>query len=222
MRGQMSILIMLVAAISCTSSCGYSKPPLQNMNLETAMKAPSSSPAVEIKFVEKRLERPPTASLLFDITLRNQDSRSRWFLLPSKINLLSKPVNGGVFAVEVFLLNGQGRVVIGRFLGTSGFQSLLLPPGAELKLRRVPIQLRGELTSESVPIEVKIGTNLTIGGEAAEDWFGMNPISDVRADVIEDQSQRVGGKQTTDLKALSVSIVEDSRIEIIVNTSSQQ
>ena len=39
---------------------------------------------------------------------------------------------GGVDTLEVFAPRGKGRVRIGRFLGTGGFQALLLPPGADI------------------------------------------------------------------------------------------
>jgi len=104
-------------------------------------------PAAEIEFREMRLRKPPLAELYFDIRLRNDGAAARWFLLPS--NLLGSATTsigekGGVDTLEVFAPRGRGRVIIGHFLGTGGFQALRLPPHAEVRLRRFPISYWGE------------------------------------------------------------------------------
>ena len=135
------------------------------------------SPA-EIEFVDLRPGRPPLAYLTFDVRLRNDTGSSKWFLLPSNIGPGHAPIGGkgGVDALEAFLLLRTGRVTLGHFLGTGGFNALLLPAHADIRLRRFPISYWGELP-ESVSIEIVIAKSLTIGSESAESWFESIPLS---------------------------------------------
>ncbi len=181
---------------------------------------PPDAPDIEVIFLTKRPEHPPITGLLFEVTLRNHFDGPRWFMLPSKFSSASEQMGGnGVSAVQVFALGGQGRVIVGRFLGAPGFQALLLPAGAELKLRRFPIQFFGKLPEDSLSMEVVIASQLTIGGEPAEAWFGMDPTCDLQADVTEDQRQRLGSRHAPDLKAVPVSIGAERRVTLQVNLS---
>jgi hypothetical protein len=178
------------------------------------------SPA-EVKFVDLRLGRPPLAYLTFDVRLRNNSESSRWFLLPSNIGSGHEPIGrkGGVDALEAFLLLRNGRVTLGRFLGTGGFHALLLPAHADIRLRRFPISYWGELP-DSVPIEIVIAKSLTIGSEPAESWFESSPLSSREADILKDadQSQRLGKtKHTKDNKEISPAIDEERRVELQVS-----
>src|SRR5438132_2287156 len=134
-------------------------------------------PAAEIEFREMRLRKPPLAELYFDIRLRNDGAAARWFLLPSNLGsaTTSIGVKGGVDTLEVFAPRGQGRVIIGHFLGTSGFQALLLPPHANVPLRIFPISYWGD-PPDRLRIEVVIAKSFSIGGETAEKWFGSWPL----------------------------------------------
>src|SRR6476660_1359608 len=101
---------------------------LEDSNLQDGQRNLDKSPA-EIKFVDMRLGRPPLAYLTFDVRLRNDSGSSKWFLLPSNIGSGHEPIGGkgGVDALEAFLLLRTGRVTLGHFLGTGGFNALLLP-----------------------------------------------------------------------------------------------
>src|SRR5205807_9528699 len=133
-----------------------------------------------------RVGRPPLAYLSFDVVLRNDRKSPRWFLLPSNLGSGHAPIGekGGVDNLEVYAPRGKGRVRLGRFLGTGGFQALLLPPHAEIRLRLFPISYWGE-TPERLRIEVVIARTFSIGGERAEKWFGSQPLSSVKADITE-------------------------------------
>ena len=143
-------------------------------------------PAAEIKFREMHFRKPPLVELIFDVVLRNDSKSPGWFLLPSRFGPGQGSLGeGGVDTLEVFAPRGKGRVRIGRFLGTGGFQALLLPPGAEIHLRRFPISYWGELPA-NLDIEIVIARRLTIGGETAKSRFGRNPMSSVTADISEE------------------------------------
>ncbi|AFZ22993.1 hypothetical protein Cylst_0668 [Cylindrospermum stagnale PCC 7417] len=186
-------------------------------NQEISMATQSALPPVEIKFISQRSQRPPLVSLFFDITLRNDQSEPRWFILPSKLNL---PPGKGVDGVEVFHLGGKGRVIIGRFQGTGGFQILLLPPKAEVTLRGLPISFWGIPPKDSLSVDVIIADRLTIGNEPAEAWFSSDPTSDVRADVTFAQSERVTSKFTPDRHEVQVLMAGDLRMKLQVKLTS--
>jgi hypothetical protein len=181
----------------------------------------TSRPAAEIKFREMRVGRPTLAYLFFDVVLRNDRKSPRWFLLPSNLGSGHAPVGekGGVDNLEVFAPRGKGRVRIGRFLGTGGFQALLLPPGAEIRLRRFPSSYWGELPA-NLEIEIVIARRLTIGSEAAENWFGRNPMTSVTADISEEAESpmRISHTQRTpDNKEVAPAIEADRRFQIQVS-----
>ncbi len=173
------------------------------------------NPAVEIKYVSQRRQKPPQVKLLFDITLRNHHSNPHWFILPSNLTLNSKPEKAVVEGLEVFELNGLGRVVIGHFLGSPAFQALLLPGGAEIKLHNFPISFWGELP-QILSVDVVTATQLSIGDQLAETWFGINPTSDLRADVRNDK-QAILSMRNFQNQELPVSMIEDQRIKLNIN-----
>src|ERR1044071_386364 len=143
-----------------------------------AVTSNSSPPPIEIKFRQMRFGRPPLVYLSFDVTLFNDRKSPRWFLLPSNLGSGHAAVGekGGVDTLEVFTPRGKGHVVVGRFLGTGGFNALLLPPGAVVRLRLFPISYWGD-PPENLQIEIVIPRELTIGGDKAENWFGDIPLS---------------------------------------------
>jgi hypothetical protein len=168
-----------------------------------------------------RFGRPPLAYLSFDVMLRNDRRSPRWFLLPSKLGPGHAAIGekGGVDTLEVFAPRGKGRVIIGRFLGTGGFHALLLPPGAEVRLRHFPISYWGELPA-NLQIEIVIARRLTIGGETAESWFGRNPMSSVTADISEEaeSSMRISHtRRTPGNKEVAPVIEADRRFRIQVS-----
>src|SRR5205807_1357850 len=168
-----------------------------------------------------RVGRPPLAYLSFDVVLRNDRKSPRWFLLPSNLGSGHAPIGekGGVDNLEVYAPRGKGRVIIGRFLGTGGFQALLLPPHAEIRLRNFPISYWGDLPA-NLDIEIVIARRLTIGGETAESWFGRNPMSSVTADISEaaESVMRISHtRHTPDNKEVAPVIEADRRLQIQVS-----
>lgn len=181
----------------------------------------TSRPAAEITYREMRFGKRPLVNLTFDVVLRNDGRASRWYLLPSNLGPGRAPLGqkGGVDALEVFAPRGQGQVIIGRFLGTGGFHALLLPPSAEVRLRRFPISYWGEPPA-SLAIEVVIASRLTIGGETAESWFGDNPMSSVAADISEDAESAMRiqkSRRTPDNKEVEPTIEVEQRLQLQVS-----
>lgn len=176
----------------------------------------TSQPAMEIKFREMRFGRPPLVYLSFDVLLRNNEKSPRWFLLPSNLGSGHAAIGekGGVDTLEVFSPRGKGRVVVGRFLGTGGFNALLLPSRAEVRLRLFPISYWGD-PPDNLQIEIMIAKQLTIGGDKAENWFGQSPMSSVKADITEDVENTMRmrtAKLTSDNKEVAPVIEEARRL----------
>jgi hypothetical protein len=180
-----------------------------------------SQSAIEIKFRNMRFGRPPLVYLSFDVLLRNEEESLRWFLLPSNLGSGHGPIGekGGVDTLEVFSPRGKGYVVVGRFLGTGGFNALLLPPRAAVRLRLFPISYWGDPPA-NLQIEIVIAKELTIGGDKAESWFGSSPLSSVKADIAENAENPMlmrTSKRTKDNKEVVPVIEEDQRLRLQVS-----
>src|SRR6266446_627063 len=186
----------------------------------------SPRPAAAIEFREMRLRTPPLAELYFDVRLRNDRSAARWFLLPSNLGSANASIGakGGVDTLEVFAPRGQGRVIIGHFLGTGGFQALLLPPHAKVRLRLFSISYWGD-PPDRLRIEVVIAKTFSIGGERAEKWFGSQPLSSVKADITENArsiSRMLRSKRTPDNKEVAPRIEDGRRLQLTVSLTAKQ
>lgn len=181
----------------------------------------SSRPPVEMKFRQMRFGKPPLVYLSLDTVLRNSRTEPRWFLLPSNLDAAAAPLaaKGGIDKVEVFAPRGEGRVLVGHFFGTGGFRALLLPAGAEVRLRLFPISFWGELP-DRLRVEVVIAKRLQIGGEDAEAWFKVNPTSSLKADIaerVDDWTRSVSSRSTPDGREVATFIEEDSRFDVQVS-----
>jgi hypothetical protein len=164
--------------------------------------------------------RPPLVELVFDIVLRNDRAQPRWFLLPSNLNpeKTGIPMTGGVDTLEVLAPRGKGRVIIGHFLGTGGFQALLLPAHAEIHLRALPISYWGDVP-DGLQIEVIVAKRLMIAGKSARTWFQANPMCSTKADIsetISGQRAMPRSRHTPDNKEVNTHIDEDQRLELEV------
>ncbi len=175
----------------------------------------------EITFREMHLRKPPLAELSFDIVLRNDQSEPRWFLLPSNLGpgTSSLVTKGGVDTVEVFEPHGSGRVIVGHFLGTGGFQALLLPAHARVRLRMFPISYWGDVP-DHLQVEVVTAKRLTIGSEPAAAWFGSNSTCSARADIVESalsHTRMIRSRHTPDGKEVGTMIEGERRFKIEVS-----
>jgi hypothetical protein len=180
-----------------------------------------SRPPAEIQFHEMRYRTPPLVELVFDIVLRNDRAEPRWFLIPSNLNPQKTgiPSIGGIDALEVFAPAGKGRVVLGHFLGTGGFQALLLPAHAEIHLRALPISYWGDVPDD-LGVEIIVARRLMIDGEPARKWFEVNPMCSTTADITEAISGRtrmLHSRHTSDNKEVTTLIDEDRRLNLPVS-----
>jgi hypothetical protein len=194
--------------------------------VENFGEAETSQPFAEMKFREMHFRKPPLVELIFDVVLRNDRAQPRWFLLPSNLGPGHSPIGekGGIDTLEVFAPRGKGRVRLGRFLGTGGFNALFLPPHAEVRLRRFPISYWGEPPA-NLEIEIVIARRLTIGGEAAESWFGRNPLSSATADISEEAESpmRIShSRRTPGNKEVAPVIEADRRFQIQVSLDQKE
>jgi hypothetical protein len=178
-------------------------------------------PPAEIKFVEMHFRKPPLVELIFDVVLRNDRARPRWFLLPSHLypEKPGIPEKGGVDTLEVFAPHGKGRVIIGHFLGTGGFQALLLPAHAEIHLRALPISYWGDVP-DHLQVEIVTAKRLTVGGKDAATWFKLNPTSSVKADISEnasDSNRMIRSRRTPDNREVTTYIEQDQSVKLQVS-----
>src|SRR5438552_4159250 len=140
--------------------------------------AMSHEAPITAKVVDVSYMKPPLAELFLDVVLRNGEGAARWFVLPSA---LPRRGEGGVNVLEAQAFEGRGRAVVGRFLGTGGCYALLLPAGAEVRLQRLPIEYWGDPPAR-LRLDLRIATDLAVGGEPARTWFESDPTSDARVD----------------------------------------
>ena len=132
--------------------------------------------AVTAKAVELIRRRPPLAEVVMDVTLRNQEAAPRWFILPRS---LPDDGKGGVDVLEVSAAEGEGRAVVGRFLGGGGFYGVLLPAGAVVQLKALSFEVWEE-SPEVLRFTARVASELSLGGEPARAWFAADPTSDSR------------------------------------------
>jgi hypothetical protein len=188
----MGALLLAGCAQAASKPVTDVKPPVK----ETIV---ANAPAVEATFAGKRPARPPLLNVDVDVTLRNADSSPRWFVLPTYLPE-SKEDRGGVDGVELHEMSGSGRAVVGKFLGTGGFQAVLLAPGAEVKITKLTVGVwqQGGPLKGALPIEVVIAKDLTVGGEPAEKWFGTVAAASDKQVSGDFSKSRISGSKTTD------------------------
>lgn len=178
-------------------------------------------PAAQVEFVDKRFGKPPLVYLTVDVRLRNYNELPRWFLIPSNLGAGHAPIGGkgGIDALETFSLSGKGSITLGRFLGTGGFNAILLSPHGDVRLRRFPISYWGELP-EKLPLEIVIAKSLQVGTESAESWFGSDSLDSRQVDIPSDAESTQGmgkTKRTPDNKEVVPVIDVERRIELQVS-----
>jgi hypothetical protein len=157
-----------------------------------------SQPPITLRFDGRQRSKPPLTSLLFDAELRNDAAEPRWFVLPTALGAVSGE-EPGVHSLIAWQLAGSGRVVLGELHGTWQRQCLLLPAGARLTLRRLPV-LAWEEDQDLVRAEVRACTlrALWIAGEPAATWFGVDPLCDPDGEAAADERTPLGAHRTQD------------------------
>ncbi len=132
---------------------------------------------VAVKAVEERPGRPPMVWLFVNITASNPTSSSRWLLIPRKLPATA----GGVFKNEQ---QAAGSVIYGAFLGNGGFYAFLLAPGAKMTIKNLELGWWNDARASSPPpLDVRIGTAVTVAGADLATWFDRDPAASGTAEV---------------------------------------
>jgi hypothetical protein len=187
------------------------------------MVEPGTESAVQVTFVDSRRQRPPHIDLLFDVSLRNDRTEARWFLLPDKlIDADDRSDESSIMGAEARVAPGTGRVVILRLIGNGRRQALLLPARAEVVLRRLPVALYAEQIPSRLQLEVVTATELLVDGEPAERWLGGTLMSDTRATVQADRTEVISSRFVPEGKQVGTSAVVDRRIQLHVTVPAEK
>ncbi|MCP2728031.1 hypothetical protein [Limnofasciculus baicalensis] len=210
--------IIVSSGLTATSS----EFPRDCVKLEEQMEESSQSerilPPVEMKFLEERYGKPPLSYLFLDITLRNQSNQPRWFILPEDINDLREIQANKISVSE---LRGEGSVVLVNFDGINSFYGVLLPSGATVTIRSLPISYRYDSYDPSplVSVEVVIADRLIVDGKPIESWLEKKLISDGGADVNYEKNPEISSWKTPNSRSIPVTLTGESCIKLIVDTS---
>jgi len=177
---------------------------------------------VEIQFVASQAGRPPLVSVRLNVTLCNNTEEPQWFLLPATLNLPTAPLQDGVDGVEVYEIQGQGKVVLAQFQGRGGFQALYLPAKARIVLNNLGVAYWGKVPEDVIPMEIITARQLIVGGEPAQAWLGEAVMSDVSAVVNVAEAKRRNSRHTPDRHEVAVSTVAEHRTLLSVSVNSKE
>jgi hypothetical protein len=180
------------------------------------------SDLVKVTLVESRPQRPPLQLLYFDAWLWNPAGVARYYLLSDHLSAAGESGDYDIDVAYVYELSGEGRIMVSHFAGTRGFFALLLPPGARLELRNLPLEFWGELPAE-VTLTVAIGEDLKIAGQAVENWLDINLQSDkqsaVDAGALSDQLEVIKSKSVTGRDRTAVELGAAGYLRLVVPLS---
>ena len=172
--------------------------------------------AAEILYVDIRRGKPPSATLYFDVKLRNLHKDSRWFLLPRSLDAWREiGKSGGVTSADVYEYGEPrtGRIRLGDFYGNGGFSALLLPAGAEVVLHRFSVATMQDWAhSQKISIPLVIARQVEIEGQSAEAWFGKNALSDKTADVVLEKGNKLKSHNSDNSVELRVTLVDEEQL----------
>jgi hypothetical protein len=138
------------------------------------------SPSVELKLVRLLLGKRPLTTFTFDLTIRNHNPNSQWFIFPTNIyehNLKPKiqPISN-LKAIEYEAKGNKAILVRLDAAGSGTLSALLLAANTEIKLRNLDIRVWGEYPQE-LPIELITTNNLTIDGKSVETYSGIKNLA---------------------------------------------
>jgi hypothetical protein len=168
-----------------------------------------SEPPITVRFAGRQRSEPPLSSLLLDAELRNDAGEPRWFVFPTALGPTGGP-EPAVHSVIVWQLAGTGRVVLGELHGAWQRQCLLLPAGAHLTIRRVPV-LVWEEDEDLVRAEIRVSVvrRLEIAGQPAATWFGVDPLCDLDVEAAADERTPLGQHRSESDRDVPLTADED-------------
>ena len=176
-----------------------------------------ADPAIAVKHVSTYDLKPPAKDLRLDVTLRNERSSSRWFLLPHAVrqdNWL-RPVK----RLERTRLHGKrGVLLIGR--SYLDFNAVLIPPGGVVTIRNLHTDTFEKALPAALSYQVVIASQVFLGAEPLTTWFGQDPTVSPNVDVEDDRWQigqdDLGVRESPTGEAVPVHVVEDRRVTLRV------
>lgn len=146
--------------------------------------------------------------LLFDVDLKNDAAEPRWFVLPKHVRADEPAAPAfSVFAVEVWRLNARTSIPIVHFVGSEGFQALLLPARAALQIRRLPIVWFGPVPDEPAAIRCAIADDILIEGESAARWLDVDVTAPAAADADYGERDLVKSRKSSTGKEQPVTLI---------------
>ncbi len=180
-------------------------PAATSVDSETTMKKGASivSGTIKFDFVGTRPSRPPITTLLFDVRLQNTSDAARWFLVPTTLGS-GAWLEGEVWGCETFQMVGAARVVVGRFMGNGGFQAVHLPAGADVTIKRLPVDHYGAEVKGDKTLHAVIATEIEVGGKPAASWLGVPATSAAAGVVTDDGSELCGGHENENFAVVPV------------------
>lgn len=207
----LSLAGVLLALAGCAQAATKVAP-------ETAAKTEAvvAGPAVQAVFAGRVPGKPPLMTVQVDVTLRNTEKTPRWFVFPGRLPATPDSGSNGVTGVEVYDVSGEGRAILGKFLGTAGFQAILVAAGGEVSIAKLGIPV-WHAKPGPLSFEVIVANEITVGGLPAAKWFGAaSPVSDGRASGDASKAKRAGSKMTEDRSEVPVVYSEERRITLDV------
>jgi len=230
------LAVLLLGTFTMASTCEQKEAPLEPYAPPTAttpdppppptftlesLAAVSAGGEFGMKHVGLWWGKPPLKTHSFDLALRNKADGPRWILLPETLGETKDTRKGGVFAVEARELQGKGRVIVATGLGNGGFQAMLLPAHAEVKIARFQIESWFEKIPPTIAVEMIIARKVSLGDDPLEAWFEARPEGDVSAAVVDDRFSSTEKwvrtrRHPDDYREFPVTIDEERRVRIMV------
>jgi hypothetical protein len=172
---------------------------------------------VRVEFAGLERERPPLVRLRFDMQFRNGDDGARWFLLPDRLDGDEPWPGEGVSGVDLFELPGERPPLLAQFAAArGGFEGVLLPPGAEASLSRVPIRFWGD-PPELIEVEVVVARRVEIAGEDVGAWLGGEVGSAAGASGDAARARRVLRRHSDDFSEFPLAVDVEGRRPVPVD-----
>jgi hypothetical protein len=150
---------------------------------------------VTVTLVGTKPGRPPIEKLLVDVQLKNDDPAPKWVLIPSTL----PATKGGIDKLEQLTAPAGGaKVAVGRFLGTGGSYAVRIGAGARVTLRKLEVAWWREHDEKDVTFDVRLASEVKLGGEPMASWFDKEPTITGAADVDMEAAQHTASHRAKD------------------------
>jgi Matrixin len=131
--------------------------------------------------------KAPVATYVFDVTVSNPAAGPRWIVFPARFPMEGKdtpaPGKGSAISLTTDLLSGTGRIAMVHAEGTGGFRAMLLPGGAKVSLRQVPVVAAWTSSHATAKIEFILARDIRLDGEPLAKVVKGNLLSETDSDV---------------------------------------